>query len=157
MCWLFAGCDKSDSNSTTSYSSYKAWISEDAEPWTMTLTNTCLKDSTTGNDTENAGGNAVKTASNSAPSYEKWGRKPDMADWSGDQGGRLSGDDLLDLAGSTRILYQNTTRLYQKISAVVSDRIGRFSKIDSSDSVWFCRYQLSALSESAFKMNVLSS
>ena len=64
---LFAGCDKPDSNSTVSYSSYKAWISEDAEPWTMTLTNTCLKDSTTGNDTENAGGNAVKTASNSAP------------------------------------------------------------------------------------------
>ena len=64
---LFAGCDKPDSNFTVSYSSYKAWISEDAEPWTMTLTNTCLKDSTTGNDTENAGGNAVKTASNSAP------------------------------------------------------------------------------------------
>lgn len=34
---------------------------------TMTLTNTCLKDSTAGNDTENAGGNAVKTASNSVP------------------------------------------------------------------------------------------
>ena len=34
---LFAGCDKPDSNSTVSYSSYKAWISEDAEPWTMTL------------------------------------------------------------------------------------------------------------------------
>jgi hypothetical protein len=65
---LFAGCDKPDSNSTVSYSSYKAWISEDAEPWTMTLTNTCPKDSTAGNDTENAGGNAVKTASNSAPS-----------------------------------------------------------------------------------------
>ena len=64
---LFAGCDKPDSNSTVSYSLYKAWISEDAEPWTMTLTNTCLKDSTAGNDTENAGGNAVKTASNSVP------------------------------------------------------------------------------------------
>lgn len=51
---LFAGCDKPDSNSTVSYSSYKAWISEDAEPWTMTLTNTCLKDSTAGKDTENA-------------------------------------------------------------------------------------------------------
>lgn len=68
---LFAGCDKPDSNFTVSYSSYKAWISEDAEPWTMTLTNTCLKDSTTGNDTENAGGNAVKLLQTAPFPYEK--------------------------------------------------------------------------------------
>lgn len=58
---FFAGYDENSN-------SYKAWISDDAEPWNMTLENTCIKTSTAGNDTENAGGNAVKTASNSAPS-----------------------------------------------------------------------------------------
>ena len=49
----------------------------------MTLTNTCLKDSTAGNDTENAGGNAVKTASNSAPSLMR--NKDGSLTWQIDQ------------------------------------------------------------------------
>lgn len=69
---LFAGCDKPDSNSTVSYSSYKAWISEDAEPWTMMLTNTCLKDSTAGNDTENAGGNSAPSLTRNEDGSLTW-------------------------------------------------------------------------------------
>lgn len=41
---FFAGYDENSN-------SYKAWISGDAEPWNMTLENTCIKDSNAENDT----------------------------------------------------------------------------------------------------------
>ena len=42
---FFAGYDENSN-------SYKAWISDDAESWNMTLENTCIKDGNVGNDTE---------------------------------------------------------------------------------------------------------
>ena len=44
---FFAGYDEKSN-------SYKAWISDDAEPWNMTLKNTCIKTSNVGNDTESS-------------------------------------------------------------------------------------------------------
>ncbi len=44
---FFAGYDENSN-------SYKAWISDDAEPWNMTLENTCIKTSNAGNDTESS-------------------------------------------------------------------------------------------------------
>lgn len=44
---FFAGYDEKSN-------SYKAWISDDAEPWNMTLENTCIKASNAGNDTESS-------------------------------------------------------------------------------------------------------
>lgn len=44
---FFAGYDEKSN-------SYKAWISDDAEPWNMTLENTCIKTSNAGNDTESS-------------------------------------------------------------------------------------------------------
>ena len=44
---FFAGYDEKSN-------SYKAWISDDAEPWNMTLENTCIKASNVGNDTESS-------------------------------------------------------------------------------------------------------
>lgn len=44
---LFAGYDEKSN-------SYKAWISDDAESWNMTLENTCIKASNVGNDTESS-------------------------------------------------------------------------------------------------------
>ena len=44
---FFAGYDEKSN-------SYKAWISDDAEPWNMTLENTCIKISNAGNDTESS-------------------------------------------------------------------------------------------------------
>ena len=44
---FFAGYDEKSN-------SYKAWISDDAESWNMTLENTCIKASNAGNDTESS-------------------------------------------------------------------------------------------------------
>ncbi len=44
---FFAGYDEKSN-------SYKAWISDDAEPWNMTLENTCIKNSNAGNDAESS-------------------------------------------------------------------------------------------------------
>ena len=44
---FFAGYDEKSN-------SYKAWISDDAEPWNMTLKNTCIKTSNVVNDTESS-------------------------------------------------------------------------------------------------------
>lgn len=44
---FFAGYDEKSN-------SYKAWISDDAESWNMTLENTCIKNSNVGNDTESS-------------------------------------------------------------------------------------------------------
>lgn len=44
---FFAGYDEKSN-------SYKAWISDDAESWNMTLGNTCIKASNAGNDTESS-------------------------------------------------------------------------------------------------------
>ena len=44
---FFAGYDEKSN-------SYKAWISDDAETWNMTLENTCIKNSNVGNDTESS-------------------------------------------------------------------------------------------------------
>ena len=52
---FFAGYDENSN-------SYKAWISDDAEPWNMTLENTCIKTSNAGNDTESS-----EAALNEAP------------------------------------------------------------------------------------------
>lgn len=52
---FFAGYDEN-------LNSYKAWISDDAEPWNMTLENTCIKTSNAGNDTESS-----EAALNEAP------------------------------------------------------------------------------------------
>ena len=52
---FFAGYDEKSN-------SYKAWISDDAEPWNMTLENTCIKTSNAGNDTESS-----EAALNEAP------------------------------------------------------------------------------------------
>lgn len=52
---FFAGYDENSN-------SYKAWISYDAEPWNMTLENTCIKTSNAGNDTESS-----EAALNEAP------------------------------------------------------------------------------------------
>lgn len=44
---FFAGYDEKSN-------SYKAWISDDAEPWNMTLENTCIKNSNAGNNAESS-------------------------------------------------------------------------------------------------------
>lgn len=44
---FFAGYDENSN-------SYKAWISDDAETWNMTLENTCIRTSNAGNDTESS-------------------------------------------------------------------------------------------------------
>lgn len=57
---FFAGYDEKSN-------SYKAWISDDAESWNMTLENTCIKNSNAGNDAESS----ETVLSDSAPSLTR--------------------------------------------------------------------------------------